>query len=97
MHDVVFDFLEGGGLEKQRLGLGTPDLAAASLLVADEHQYRPAGVRPRRHRRDGQSKATRHHRASFEHPTFLMKPLHAANMAAGLTMRKAQTAALTGL
>ena len=40
MDDDVVDLLEGVGLEKLRLGLGTPDLAAASELVADEHQRR---------------------------------------------------------
>jgi len=40
MDDLVVEFLESGGLEEIRLGLGTPDLAAASKLVADEHQRR---------------------------------------------------------
>jgi hypothetical protein len=40
MDDPIVDLLEGVGLEKLRLGLGTPDLAAASKFVADEHQRR---------------------------------------------------------
>jgi hypothetical protein len=40
MDDDIVDLLESVGLEKLRLGLGTPDLAAASKLVADEHQRR---------------------------------------------------------
>jgi len=40
VNDLVIEFLEGVGLEEIRLGLGTPDLAAASKLVADEHQRR---------------------------------------------------------
>jgi hypothetical protein len=40
MHDPVVEFLAGIGLDEGRLGLGTPDLAAASKLVADEHQHR---------------------------------------------------------
>jgi hypothetical protein len=38
--DLIIEFLEDVGLEEIRLGLGTPDLAAASKLVADEHQRR---------------------------------------------------------
>jgi hypothetical protein len=47
MHDPVVEFLAGIGLDEGRLGLGTPDLAAASKLVADEYQHRPPrlGVR----------------------------------------------------
>jgi hypothetical protein len=37
---LVVELLESVGLEEIRLGLGTPDLAAASKLVADEHQRR---------------------------------------------------------
>jgi hypothetical protein len=40
MDDLVVEFLVGVRLEEIRLGLGTPDLAAASKLVADEHQRR---------------------------------------------------------
>jgi hypothetical protein len=42
MDDSVVEFLAGVGLYEVRLGLGTPDLAAASKLVADEHQHRLA-------------------------------------------------------
>jgi hypothetical protein len=57
MDDAVVQLLEGGGLEEGGFGLGTPDLAAASKLVADEHQHRPARlgtseVRPRRRGRE---------------------------------------------
>jgi hypothetical protein len=44
MDDPVIEFLVGVGLDEVRLGLGTPDLAAASKLVADEHQHRPPGL-----------------------------------------------------
>jgi hypothetical protein len=37
MDHPVVDLLVGLGLQQQRFGLGTPDLAAASKLVADEH------------------------------------------------------------
>jgi hypothetical protein len=40
MDDLVVELLESGRLEEIRLGLGTPDLAAASKFVADEHQRR---------------------------------------------------------
>jgi hypothetical protein len=40
MDDPVIDLVNGLGLQQQRFGLGTPDLAAASKLVADEHQHR---------------------------------------------------------
>jgi hypothetical protein len=40
MDDAVIEFLAGVGLDEVGLGLGTPDLAAASKLVADEHQHR---------------------------------------------------------
>ena len=36
-HDIV-DLLEGFGLQQRRFRLGTPDLAAASKFVANEHQ-----------------------------------------------------------
>jgi hypothetical protein len=41
MDDAVIEFFAGFGLDEVRLGLGTPDLAAASKLVADENQHRP--------------------------------------------------------
>jgi hypothetical protein len=44
MDHAIVNFLEGVGLQQQRLGLGTPDLAAASKLVADEHQRRATGI-----------------------------------------------------
>lgn len=40
VNDLVVEFLEGVGLNEFGLRLGTPDLAAASKLVADEHQRR---------------------------------------------------------
>jgi hypothetical protein len=40
MDDLVVELLESGRREEIRLGLGTPDLAAASKFVADEHQRR---------------------------------------------------------
>jgi hypothetical protein len=40
MDDLIVHLLESGRLEEIRLGLGTPDLAAASKFVADEHQRR---------------------------------------------------------
>jgi hypothetical protein len=40
VNDLIVELLEGVGLEEIRLGLGTPDLAAASKLVADEYQRR---------------------------------------------------------
>ena len=42
VNDAVVDLLKSLGLQQQRFGLGTPDLAAASKLVADEHQHRLA-------------------------------------------------------
>jgi hypothetical protein len=39
MDDAVVDFLISVGFQQQRFGLGTPDLAAASKLVADEYQH----------------------------------------------------------
>ena len=47
MDDPVVDLAIGLGLEQQRFGLGTPDLAAASKLVADEHQHGPSRLRLR--------------------------------------------------
>jgi hypothetical protein len=41
MDNPVIEFFAGVGLDEVRLGLGTPDLTAASKLVADEHQHRP--------------------------------------------------------
>jgi hypothetical protein len=65
MDDAVVDLLEGLGFQQQRLGLGTPDLAAASKLVADEHQHRLAlGAGERR---CGGDDATHHQGPSVEH------------------------------
>jgi hypothetical protein len=44
MNDAVVEFLAGIGFDEIRLGLGTPDLAAASKFVADEHQHRLPGL-----------------------------------------------------
>ena len=40
MDDPVVEFLAGVGFDEVRLRLGTPDLAAASKFVTDEHQHR---------------------------------------------------------
>jgi hypothetical protein len=40
MDHLIVHLVESGRLEEIRLGQGTPDLAAASKLVADEHQRR---------------------------------------------------------
>jgi hypothetical protein len=70
MDDAVVQLLEGGGLEEGGFGLGTPDLAAASKLVADEHQHRPtrlgtADLRPRR--RGGEDEPAHRQRPSVQH------------------------------
>jgi hypothetical protein len=68
MDHPVVDLLIGLGLQQQRFGLGTPDLAAASKLVADEHQHRPAlGSRDAGQRRCGGNKAAHHQGPSIEH------------------------------
>jgi hypothetical protein len=70
MNDPVVDLANGFGLEQQRFGLGTPDLAAASKLVADEHQHRLAGLGLRdagQRRCRGHCQATRHQGPSVEH------------------------------
>jgi len=41
--DPVVDLLVDLGLQQQRFRLGTPDLAAASKFVADEHEHRTPG------------------------------------------------------
>jgi len=40
--DLVIELLDRVGLQEVRLGLGTPDLAAASKLMTDENQRRLA-------------------------------------------------------
>jgi hypothetical protein len=40
MYDPVVEFLAGIRFDEVRLRLGTPDLAAASKFVTDEHQHR---------------------------------------------------------
>jgi hypothetical protein len=40
MDHLIVEFLEGFRFQEFRLGLGTPDLAAASKFVTDEHQHR---------------------------------------------------------
>jgi hypothetical protein len=66
--DAVVDLLNRLGLQQQRFGLGTPDLAAASKLVADEHQHRLAlGKRDAGQRRCGGDDATHHQGPSVEH------------------------------
>jgi hypothetical protein len=72
MDDTVVDLLEGLGLQQQRFGLGTPDLAAASKLVADEHQHRLAlGARDagqgRCQGRRGSDQAAHHQGPSVDH------------------------------
>jgi hypothetical protein len=44
MDDLIVHLLESIGLEEIRLRLGTPDLAAASKFVTDEHQRRAPGL-----------------------------------------------------
>jgi hypothetical protein len=44
MNDSIVDLRNGLGLQQERFGLGTPDLAAASKLVADEYQHRTPGL-----------------------------------------------------
>jgi hypothetical protein len=54
MDDPIVEFLEGLGLEQKRFRLGTPDLAAASKFVTDEHQHRtPSGCRDAGEGRNG--------------------------------------------
>jgi hypothetical protein len=68
MNDAVVDLLEGLGLQQQRFGLGTPDLAAASKLVADEHQHRLAlGPRDAGQGRCSGNQAAHHQGPSVEH------------------------------
>ena len=42
--DAIVEFLARIGFDEVRLGLGTPDLAAASKFVTDEHQHRLPGL-----------------------------------------------------
>ena len=44
MDDAVIELLAGIRGHEGWFGLGTPDLAAASKLVADEHQCRATGI-----------------------------------------------------
>src|SRR5262249_30811091 len=64
MDHAVVDFGEGFGFQQKRFRLGTPDLAAASTLVADEHQRRTPGLS----RRDaGQRRCAGHHQSTHHH------------------------------
>jgi hypothetical protein len=68
MDDTVVDLLDGLGLQQQRFGLGTPDLAAASKLVADEHQHRLAlGACDAGQGRRGDDQAAHHQGPSVDH------------------------------
>jgi hypothetical protein len=69
MDDPVVELLDSSGLQKDRFRLGTPDLAAASKFVADEHQHRtPCGGRDaRKGRSGGQSQGTGRQVASVQH------------------------------
>jgi len=73
--DLIVDLRDGFGLQQQRFGLGTPDLAAASKLVADEHQRRTSGLGRRDTRQgrcSGRRQAPRHHGPSVEHAKTLL-------------------------
>jgi hypothetical protein len=68
MDHAIVNLLEGLGFQQKRFGLGTPDLAAASKLVADEHQRRLAlGKRGAGQRRCGSYDAAHHQGPSVEH------------------------------
>jgi hypothetical protein len=69
MDDAVVDLLEGLGLQQERFRLGTPDLAAASKLVADEHQHRTpgGGCNARNERSGGHRQATLREGTSVQH------------------------------
>ena len=101
MDDPVVEFLEGVGRDEDRLRLGTPDLAAASKLVADEHQRRAPSLGNRgagQRRCGGHRQATHHHRPSVEHcDALLVEPLHEANMSEALVAAKARKGGLTVL
>jgi hypothetical protein len=75
MDDPIVDLLEGFGFEQQRFGLGTPDLAAASKFVADEHQRRAPslGSRDAGHGRCSCHHQAAHHQGpSVEHVDLLL-------------------------
>ena len=75
MDDAVVELLAGIGFDEVGFRLGTPDLAAASLFVADEHHHRLAGHRlPRlgmgdagQRRCSGHRQAGRHRGPSLDH------------------------------
>jgi len=87
MDDSIVEFLEGFRLEQQRFGLGTPDLAAASKFVADEHQRRAPslGGRDAVHGRYSCHHQAAHHQGpSVEHFDFLLrKPVRRFTMRDG--------------
>jgi hypothetical protein len=84
MDDAVVQLLEGRGLQESGFGLGTPDLAAASKLVADEHQHRAARLgatdaNPGRRGRKGEP--AHRQRPSLQHCCLSSRKLsHEANM-----------------
>jgi len=75
MDDPVVDFGYCLGFKQQRFGLGTPDLAAASKLVADEYQHRTPSLGRRdagQGRYGGHHQAPHHHGPSVEHVDALL-------------------------
>ena len=78
MDDAIVDFLESFRLEESRLRLNTPDLAAASKLVADKYQHRLArlGLRDACHGGcAGHHQATHHQGPSLEHQDVSRGPI----------------------
>ncbi|HZP99745.1 MAG TPA: hypothetical protein VFB13_09420 [Reyranella sp.] len=70
MDDPVVELLVGRGLDEDGFRLGTPDLAPASKLVADEDEHRPRGVGggdAGKRRRNGRCEAARRQSASVDH------------------------------
>ncbi|QQS14227.1 MAG: hypothetical protein IPK81_08685 [Rhodospirillales bacterium] len=62
--------LEGFRRAETGFGLGTPDLATASKLVAGEHDLRPPGLRPGRkaqERRGGEDESAGDRRPPSKH------------------------------
>jgi hypothetical protein len=93
MDDAIVEFLVGVGLQKDRLRLGTPDLAAASEFVTDKHQRRAPrlGLRDAGQRRCGcHHQATHHQRPSVEHyDILLVELLHEATVLETRQLEKA--------
>jgi hypothetical protein len=101
MDHAIVELREGFGLEENRLRLGTPDLAAASKLVADEHQRRTprfgAGDAGQR-RCGGHRQAAHHQRPSVEHKDILLvEPFYGVTMVEAAGDAKPPTAGFTAL